>query len=340
MPLTIRKRGAIWHARGTIRVGRESIRVPEFSTGQGTRAGGNHVASVEAQRITREHLEGDQGRARRLKLADCFASYLQRPGGLRPYDIQRVAAFIEAVGDFAISDAPKAWQEWLRLHPTQAPATVQRWRTTLLAALRMGCAGFGLICPALPAVKQARHVRVVYLTDAERLALLAAYPPHAGRVATVLAYQGLRTQEALRLDWRNVDLARDRETLHVRSDRSKSGKGRSVPLHPVVIAMLAQTPVHERQGPVFLNRRGQAYEDTRDTGGNPLKRQHAAACVKAGIEGFRVHDFRHDWAARHVMGGTDFYTLMRLGGWSSLKMVERYASVSAEHMRDAVRRFG
>ena len=51
-----------------------------------------------------------------------------------------------------------------------------------------------------------------------------------------------------------------------------------------------------------------------------------------------MHDWRHDWAARHVMAGTDLYTLMRLGGWTSMRMVERYAAVSADHMRDAARR--
>jgi len=31
------------------------------------------------------------------------------------------------------------------------------------------------------------------------------------------------------------------------------------------------------------------------------------------------------------MAGTDLYTLMRLGGWTSLRMVEKYASISADH---------
>ena len=41
-----------------------------------------------------------------------------------------------------------------------------------------------------------------------------------------------------------------------------------------------------------------------------------------------------------VMSGADLYTLMRLGGWQSLAMVERYAAVSAEHLRAAMRRLG
>ncbi len=43
-------------------------------------------------------------------------------------------------------------------------------------------------------------------------------------------------------------------------------------------------------------------------------------------------------AARIVMGGVDLYTLMRIGGWPSLKMVERYAAMSAEHLHAAKRK--
>ena len=67
-------------------------------------------------------------------------------------------------------------------------------------------------------------------------------------------------------------------------------------------------------------------------------RRRADAEAWCAAEEARIHDWRHDWAARMVMAGTDLYTLMRLGGWSSLKMVERYASVTADHMAEAVRR--
>lgn len=69
-----------------------------------------------------------------------------------------------------------------------------------------------------------------------------------------------------------------------------------------------------------------------------MAKAHETACRIAGVEGFRVHDWRHDWAARMVMAGTDLYKLMKLGGWSSLRMVQRYASVTGEHMADAVKR--
>jgi integrase len=91
-------------------------------------------------------------------------------------------------------------------------------------------------------------------------------------------------------------------------------------------------------GRVFLSARGHPYADTRGQGGNPLAQAHATACEAAGVTGFRVHDWRHDWATRMVWAGTDLPTLMRIGGWASVRMVTRYAATSDERMAAAIRR--
>jgi len=36
------------------------------------------------------------------------------------------------------------------------------------------------------------------------------------------------------------------------------------------------------------------------------------------------------------MAGIDLITIMQMGGWKSLRMVERYASVGLDHMRAAI----
>jgi len=38
------------------------------------------------------------------------------------------------------------------------------------------------------------------------------------------------------------------------------------------------------------------------------------------------------------MAGTDPLTLMQLGGWRSIKMVQRYTHLSAAHLADAAKR--
>ncbi|HXN15795.1 MAG TPA: tyrosine-type recombinase/integrase, partial [Usitatibacter sp.] len=59
----------------------------------------------------------------------------------------------------------------------------------------------------------------------------------------------------------------------------------------------------------------------------------AEALKRAKIKDFRWHDLRHTWASRHVMAGTPIYTLMELGAWSSMAMVQKYAHLAPEHLK-------
>lgn len=343
MALSLRKRGKVWHARGSVRVGRETISVPEFSTGCRERGDAQAVAEAEAARIRTEALEGPAGRARRFTVADAILGYIARPRGVSALDAAKLNAVNEAIGGYTLANLADAWGAWSKAHPKHAPATATRYRALILSAIRVLCRANRVPAPDLPEVSAERGERVAMLTAAERKRLLAAYSPHAACPVLVLSHQGARTQEVLRLDWRDVDFPTDTIRFGVLSGghRTKSRRGRAVPMHPHVRLLLwgmwhaAGKPDH---GAVFINSRGDPYADTTDKGGNPLRAAHATACRMAKVRGFRVHDWRHDWAARMVMGGADLYSLMRLGGWSSLKMVERYGAVSAEHLRDAMRR--
>lgn len=161
----------------------------------------------------------------------------------------------------------------------------------------------GVAVPTLRAVRGAEVERIAYLTPQQEARLLAAYSQWAAPVMLMLCETGRRTQEARRLDWRHVDW--DRGALVVehagRRDgpRTKSGKSRRVGLRPLVRAVLLATWTEQGRpdsATVFLNRRGKPYADTRQTGGNPLTSAYRTAYRKAGITGFRIHDWRHHFA--------------------------------------------
>ncbi len=346
MPVRVtRQRNGVWYAGGTVRVGKEVREVAEYSTGSRSRADADHIAATRDGEIRREIQDGPAGRARSIQIIQAIDAYLDRPGGVKNYDVARLYAFGEVMGHRPISDALPAWQDWLRSHANLMPATIARSRATLQAALNHGAEALSIPPPRLPGVRGAGGVeRVVYLTDDERRRLLAAYNPHAACPVLLLAYQGMRTQEALRLDWRHVSLAR--RTITIPAEGTKTGKGRTVPMHDRVDRLLFgmwHAAGKPDSGPVFLSVRGEPYADTRGRdggrqGGNPLARAHATACRAAGITGFRVHDWRHAWAVRLVMAGVDLLTVQRLGGWASVRMVQRYASVTAGHMAEAMRK--
>jgi integrase len=336
MPLTLRRRGKTYHARGTIRVGKESVTVPEFSTGATSRAAAETIAEAKTEELRRELLDGPEERARRVTIADCLDAYISRPGGVEPYDLARVAEFNTMIGDRALADIQDAWAEWLRRHGSHfSPGSAARWRSILQSALNVGTKRHTLPAIHLPRIHQVIEERVAYLSIDEQDRLLASYNDHARPVVTVLCFAGLRTQEALRQDWRNIDWKR--ATMFV--PKSKNGRARTLPMHIRIIAELQ--PIWELRGrpeggTVFLSARGQPYSDTHGKGGNPLAKAHATACRRAGITDFRIHDWRHHWASRMVMSGCDLFTLMKLGGWKSPQMVQRYASVSTEHLSNAI----
>jgi integrase len=168
--------------------------------------------------------------------------------------------------------------------------------------------------------------------------LLASYAPHVAPIAATLAFQGLRVGEVLRLDWQYVNWGAN--SLFI--PETKTGAPRTVTLHPRVRKGLHALWVARgspAEGVVFLNRLGQAYADPRTyalPGGSPIRKAHDTACRRAGIADFHVHDWRHHWTCQCVMAGIDLETIRQEGGWKSLRMVERYATVSAEHRAKAM----
>ena len=335
MALSYRKRRTIWHCRGTVRVGRQTFPLREFSTGTATKAEAEAVGAAEEARIRTEFITTGNvvEPSRTVTIRACITAYKARPGGLHPFDLQRLDELDAVMGERAVSTVREAWGEWLRDRGRDlAPGTVARWRSTLLAALAYGADEFGIVVPTLKAVRGAEVERIAYLTMQQEARLLAAYSKWAGAVMVVLCETGMRTGEALRLDWRHVDWDRGALVVehagHRDGPRTKSGKSRRVGMRPVVRAMLMaiwEQRGRPDNGRVFLNRVGKPYADNGQVGGNPLTSAHRTACRKAGISGFRIHDWRHHFAVWFLKRGGNLRALCQIAGWSSVRMVGRYA---------------
>ena len=60
------------------------------------------------------------------------------------------------------------------------------------------------------------------------------------------------------------------------------------------------------------------------------------ARTDANIIDVRFHDLRHTYASRLVQSGVPLYNIMLLMGHKSLDMVQQYAYLAPEHLRNAV----
>jgi integrase len=339
--LTVRKRGRVYHVRGSVRLGGETRRVKEHSTGCDRREDAEGYRARLEHDIRQALLHGDGGKAQALTVADAGLMYVNRPGGLKSYDLWRLDQLNDVVGDYPVAKAAEGWGRFKQVRcGGLAPATVERFRAVFQAALNYAAAIERFDAPKLGRTERIAKKRIRFLSRDQEARLLASYAQHVGPIAETLCFQGLRIGEALRIDWGHVDWAGN--SLFIAE--TKTGEPRTVTVHPRVRKALHRLWVARgspTEGRVFLNRVGRPYADPRAyklPGGSPIRRAHQTACTRAGIDDFHVHDWRHHWACRCVMSGIDLETIRQEGGWKSLRMVERYGTVSAAHRASAMKK--
>jgi integrase len=274
--LTIRRRGKNFHIRGTIRVGRETRIVKEHSCGTDRRDDADAYRSKLEAEIRYEILHGRGGRTHTMTIADAGIRYMERPGGVRSYDLWRLAQINKVVGDYSIAGAADAWSQFKHVRcGGLAPATVQRFRAIFSAAINYFAAEVGFDAPKLPRGEKVSNKRVRYLTDERADRLVAAYAPHVQPIAIMLRWQGLRIGEALRADWMHINWKGN--SIFV--PESKNGEPRTVTMQPKTRAALHGLWVSggsPTEGPIFLTNRGKPYRDPRNykiPSGSPIKKR-------------------------------------------------------------------
>lgn len=202
------------------------------------------------------------------------------------------------------------------------PATVNRLLEVLRVILNTARKHWEWIdhVPHVRMLKLPRK-RIRWLTHEEVARLLPLLPPHLRLAARFSLATGLRQANVTGLEWSQVDLTRRVAWIH--SDQSKSGRPIGVPLNREAVVILRELEgVHPKFCFTYKGRR-------------ILKCNTKAwrgALERAGIENFRWHDLRHTWASWHVQNGTPIHILQELGGWSEIRMVQRYAHLAPEHL--------
>ena len=169
------------------------------------------------------------------------------------------------------------------------------------------------------------NTRWLTIDQVERV--LAASPKHLRPVIVAAICTGLRSQNVIQLDWREVDLKARRILTRIKS-RKPGGKVLIVPIAQPLLVELANLGPRE-EGRVFLFR------------GRPIKtdvrRAFLTALKKAKVPGkFTWHDLRHTAASWMRQRKVPIETVKEILGHSDIKLTMRYAHIGEESHVEAV----
>ena len=138
---------------------------------------------------------------------------------------------------------------------------------------------------------------------------------------------GWRHEELLALRVRQVNLAAG--TIRLEPGTTKNSEGREVSMTLPVRTLLTQC----------VNGKGQDdYVFTREDG-KPVRDFRGAwtsACAGAKVQGLLFHDLRRTAARNLRRAGVAEGVIMKIGGWKTRSVFERYAIVSQSDIRDAM----
>jgi integrase len=200
----------------------------------------------------------------------------------------------------------------------QSPASANRIMAVFRGVLSK-CVDWGWLTH-VPRVRATRLEErdITPLTEEQFLRLESELPPHLKGPARLSVLTGLREGNVSGLKWTHVDL--DTGRLTIPSSHYKTKRVYSTTLSTAAMAvLLAQPKVSEY---VFT------YEGERVTRFN----NHAfrKARVRAGLPNLRWHDLRHTFASWLAQAGASDRILQAAGGWTSPKMLTRYAHLRGD----------
>ena len=294
-----------------------------------------------------------------LAVADAFEAYLRSPD--RPQSGTRTLdGYAAQFGRFAgwmarrFPDVPElrgvtrgmAAEYLSELAATASPNTYNKHASLLRLVWRT--VGAEARCTSNPWENVRRKVqpktngrRALTLDELARVCL-----PLTGEMRLLFAlglYTGLRLGDCALMEWGAVDMAR-RVIVTVPRKTARTGRTVEVPIHPALLAMLAEIPPERRRGHV-LPETAELYG--RDCSG--LARRIRAAFKAAGIEtGAKVagyargvarvgfHSLRHTFVSLMGNAGAPLALVQSIVGHSNPMMTAHYFHARTDALADAV----
>lgn len=256
-------------------------------------------------------------------------------------DESRIKVLMNEFGDKKLADlSPKVIEKFLAKLMEQegrSSATCNRYRALLSRIFNLAI-DWEMFEERNPITKVSKlpessgRERVLMGDEKERL-LEAAEEPLKSLIIAAL-YTGCRQGELLQLQWAQVDL--DSNVIKIVGDNTKTGKGRTIPIHPFLRGILLGLPSRFQGESVFINPKTLKPLRQPKGGSIYLRRAWREALERARIEDLRFHDLRHDFCTNAMRNGIHPKIVQELMGHSSSIMTDRYTNFSFEETQLAI----
>jgi integrase len=173
------------------------------------------------------------------------------------------------------------------------------------------------------------RVRQGFLEHGDFLALLSNLPDYLKPVVEFLYLSGWRKGEALKLEWRDVDL--QGRVVRLRMENSKNKESRILPLTARLWEIIQERISERRLDCLYVfHLSGQRIGD--------FRKAWKTACKKSGLERIIPHDLRRCAARNLSRAGIPESVAMEITGHKTRSMYRRYRIVDERDLREATER--
>jgi integrase len=210
--------------------------------------------------------------------------------------------------------------------------TINRELSLLRASFHKGFKSTPALVRAVPhfPMLQENNVRKGFLSDAQYDTLGAECIKHGIWLRTIMevgATYGWRSSEITNLRVHQVDIPG--KTIRLNPGETKNNDGREVAITANLLPLLAGCIEGKKSDDyVFTRPDGCRVKSFRTTWRN--------VCIAAGVPTLYVHDLRRTAARNLRRAGVAEGVIMKIGGWRTRSMFDRYAIVSSADMKDAM----
>lgn len=295
------------------------------------------LAEAVATKRENEIFEGkffpEKGKSK-FKFKELAAEYMEKHSRRNKRSWRRDEVSLKSLlpyfGDTYLDDiTPKMIENYRGLRGEQGvrPATINREHALLKNMFTKAVHwDYARENPAkkVPLAKESKRIRFLSKDEIKRLLEAAdtEWAPYLKPIIILALNTAMRRGEILNLKWEDVDLTR--RVIQVK--QAKNDQPREVPMTDWLFETIrAWRKKRLDNDYVFSNNNMQPLISFRNAFEKALKR--------AGIEDFRFHDLRHTAASYLHMAGVDIKDIKEIGGWKTLRMVDRYTHISTEHKR-------